>query len=109
MPDESTTQMALVHSTRFLDRLQYLMMQQARTVLAESNGTASHAARVLYAQQFIGAPSTLTAAAAIMLTGGTNLIGTVIDVAGTPDSNATDGAILSQVATYWNALAKVAT
>ncbi len=35
--DQSRVQMALARDTRFLDRLQYLMCQQAGTVMAETN------------------------------------------------------------------------
>ena len=108
MATESTTQMALVASPVFLARVQYLLAQEARTVLAETGVGATHAKRATYAAGvLINASFTLVAAVAIV--GGINLIGTVTGAGLTADSSATDGVILSQIATFWNALAGVDT
>ena len=103
---ESTTQMSLANSLQFRTRLMYLMTQQARTVKAEVLNTSCHSLRSNYANTVIGNPSSAAVNAAVMMVGGVNLIGTVIGNTDPDliDSSATDAAILSQVATFWNAL-----
>lgn len=103
--NESATQMTLVASPVFTTRVQYLMTQQARTVLAETGVGAMHSCRAAYATTVTrNAPAT-AATASVMIVGGTNLIGTVTGSGATADSTATDAAILSQIATFWTALA----
>lgn len=107
--NESTTQMQLVGSALFLNRVQYLMAQQAQVVLTETGVGGTHAARAAYAAEVVLSPATFASVAAVMLVGGINLIGTVIEVSGEFDSSASDAAILSQIATFWNALAGIDT
>ena len=107
--DQSTQQMALVHSTQFLDRLQYILTQQAVVVVAESAGTANHATRVTFAAKVLTSPAAAASGAAVALAGSTNVVGTVTGSGNTADSTASDAALLSQVATLWNTLAGVTT
>lgn len=122
---ESTTQMKLAEQVFFQHRVEYLMLQQARTVLAEPLATAKHAERANYARLIVRGNSDVLLRACRMLVGGTNLIGTVtvtpavLDNPATPTVNeatpelvttsVTDAALLSQIATFWNAMAGVET
>ncbi len=102
----STTQMQLVNSTTFINRLQYLLTQQAVVVKAEALNTVCHTKRSLFADQIIASPIETARASSVMIAGSTNVIGTVIIANGVADSSASDAALLSQVATLWNALSK---
>lgn len=104
---ESYTQMWLARDAAFLTRLQYIMVQQARVVKAEPIDTPGHLARSNYATTVINNPAGTTQQAATMIVGGVNLIGTVEVNDNGPVTSATDPAILSQVATFWDALAGV--
>lgn len=108
LAQESAIQMSLARSATFLYRLEYLMVSQARVVKAEALNTPCHAARTVYATNVIDNPKTYAATAAVMLVGGVNLIGTVIGNANPDlvDTSASDGALFSQVSTFWSALAK---
>ncbi len=106
--ETSVNQMKLAADVDFLPRLQYALVMQARVVLAETGIGATHAARAAYARQVISQPDNIARVAAVMIVGGVNLIGTVtVDGAGKATTTVTDAALLSQVATYWNALAGV--
>ena len=109
MSNESTTQMALVGSNVFTNRIQYLAAQQARVVLAETGIGSTHTKRAAYAAMIIQNISSFAPIIAVTVAGGTNLIGTVTGSGLTADSSASDAAILSQIATFWNALAGVDT
>lgn len=105
----STTQMSLASSQAFVTRLQYLMGQQARTVATEALAGTCGSERKLYAAKLLnstGGARQLSADAAPIVVGGINLIGTVVGNANPNlvDSSATDASILSQIATFWNAL-----
>ena len=102
--NESTTQMTLVASPVFTTRLQYLMVQQARTVLAETGVGATHACRARFANGVVMDPARTASIGAVMIVGGVNLIGTVTGSGATADSTASDAAILSQIATFWTGL-----
>lgn len=102
---ESTTQMQLVGSPGFLQRVAYLMVQHARTVKAEALLTACHGSRTNYATAVINNPAGMAQQAAVMLAGGVNLLGTASGSAPNATSSATDAAILSQIATFWSHLA----
>jgi hypothetical protein len=111
MPNESTTQMALVESPVFTKRVQYLLTQQARVVLAEIGvGNQTHPGRAAYARNVVTNPAPYASTASVMLVGGFNITSKAITGSGaTADSAATDADILSQIATFWNALAGVDT
>lgn len=104
----STDQMALVSSSVFTARMQYLLVQQARVVLAETGVGGTHAARALYARTAIQFPPEYASKASVMVVGGINLTSKAITgVAPNVDSAATDAEILSQIATFWNQLAGI--
>ncbi len=116
--DESNLQMLLAHDSGFLDRVQYLMTQNALTVLAEVNTTPAHALRTQLARQVLTNPGQAAINAAPAVVGSANLVAATTTitpadvVAGTPQTvstSATDAAILSQIFTLWNALAGVST
>jgi hypothetical protein len=70
----------------------------------------THAARANYAKLVVSQPAVQSSVGAVMVVGGTNLINETIT--GTPpnvDTTATDAEILSQIATFWNALAGIDT
>lgn len=106
---QSTDQMVLVGSPVFLNRIQYLVMTEARVVLEETGVGAMHDARAAYAKAVIPAIAYYAPTIAVMVCGGVNLLGTVTGSGLTADSSATDAAILSQIATFWNALAGIDT
>jgi hypothetical protein len=104
----SVDQMKLATDVDFLQRLQYNLVTQARVVLSETGVGATHAKRAAYAINVINSPENYARVAAVMVSGGVNLVGTVtIDGTGKATSSVTDAALLSQVATYWNALAGI--
>lgn len=107
---ESTTQMTLAVDPDWLLRLQYNLVMTARVVLGETGVGSTHQARAAYARMVISNPPQATAVASPVIVGGTNIIGTVtIDGSGKATTSATDGAIFSQVNSFWNALAGVDT
>lgn len=101
---ESYTQMWLARDPAFLNRLQYLLVQQARVVQDEPSGTPGHAQRRTYATSVMNNPVSAALQAATAIVGGVNLIGTVTIADNGPTTSATDPAILSQIATFWNNL-----
>lgn len=102
----STTQMQLVTSQRFLDRVAYLLSQQAVVVKAEALSTTCHVLRSQFANEVISSPTGAAQSRAVLLAGSTNVIGTVTGSGATLDSSATDAALLSQIATSWNAMSR---
>lgn len=115
MADTSTTQMQLVGSAQFTNRLQYLMSQYARTVLNEAHTFPFHTARAYHAARVVQDPATMAHAAAILISGeniaGAVIVGTVIidPVTGLHDSNASDMSITNAIVDLWNALASIDT
>ncbi len=103
------SQMALAHDPQFLNRVQYLLCTEAITVKNENPATTGHAARAAYAGQVLADPAGKAATVAITLVGGINLVAanTAIDFEGVVTTDATDAAILSQIATLWDALSGV--
>ena len=106
---ESVLQMTLSRDAIFLQRLQYILLMEARTVKAEPLTTPYHAQRSSYATSVLNNATMAAQQAAGTIVGGPNLIGTVDITDNGVTTSATDGAILSQVATYWNVLAGVDT
>lgn len=102
---EAFLQMTLARDPNFLLRLQYLMVQEARVVKGEPNSTPQHQARTLYATTVINNPPAAAQQGSAMIVGGPNLIGTVTLEDAGPVTTASDAAILSQIATFWTALA----
>ena len=109
----SNLQMLLAHDSTFLDRLQYLLTQQAIVVLAEVNTTPSHVLRTQYARQVVQNAGQAASGASVLIVGSTNLVAanTTINPGPPPTvtTDATDAAIFSQLATLWNDLAGVST
>lgn len=121
----STTQMALVKSAQFTDRLQYLMAQQAAAVLVEAQSDAvnadtfarytagCHTLRVVYAQAVIINPAATASQASVLLSGanfaGGVIVGTVTGSGSTADSSANDTALAKAITDSWNYLAKCVT
>lgn len=102
---ESTTQMRLAKDVDFLERVAYNMVKTAKDVKAEALATACHTQRSSYATNVINSPESFARVAAVMIVGGVNLIGTVsFDGQGKPTSSVTDGALFSQINTFWSAL-----
>jgi hypothetical protein len=104
---ESTLQMMLARDPAFLNRLNYLMLQQARTIKEEPPDTPYHNKRTAYASSVLGNSQMMVGQAAYTVVGGINLIGTVELTDNGVETSAIDAAILSQVSTFWNALAGV--
>jgi hypothetical protein len=107
----SSDQMKLATTPDFIRQIEYLGLQQARVVLTETGIGTTHAARAAYAKSFIAAPSGVATVAAPVIVGGTNLLSpnatTTVNSDGTASTNATDAAILSQMATFWNQLSGI--
>jgi hypothetical protein len=106
---ESFLQMALARDANFQIRLQYLLVQHARVVKSEATATPNHTARSNYATTVINSPQSAVVNAAVMVVGGVNVIGTVTLEDSGPVTTATDPALLSQLATFWDALSGVDT
>lgn len=104
---ESTLQMMLARDQAFLNRLNYLMLQHARTVKEEDAATAHHSKRTAYASNVLSNSAMMVSQAAYSIVGGINLIGTVELTDDGVSTTADDAAIYSQVATFWNVLAGV--
>lgn len=104
---ESTLQMMLARDAAFLNRLNYIMLQNARNVKDEPADTPYHQKRTSYANRVVDSSQMIVAQAAATVVGGINLIGTVSLTDNGVETSATDAAIFSQVATFWNVLAGV--
>lgn len=104
---ESTLQMMLARDLAFLNRLNYLMLQQARTIKEEAADTPHHKKRTDYASRVLDSSQAMVSQAAYTVVGGVNLIGTVELTDNGVETTASDAAILSQIATFWNSLAGV--
>lgn len=118
----STTQMQLVNSAQFTNRLQYLIVQQAQMVLTEPANDASnvdtfarytagcHTLRTNYAIQVIGNPGLMASGASVLIAGGNFsggvIVGTVTGTGSTADSSANDTALAKAITDSWNTLAK---
>jgi len=90
-------------------RIKGLMFQIAAQVYSEDPGTTSHTARVNFAYKVVSTPG-LPESYAAWFTTRTNVTGTNITynfADGQIGSDATDAALLSQIATDWNFLAGV--
>lgn len=103
------SQIALAHDPVFLNRLQYLICQQAITVKNEASTTTGHAARAAFAGQVLADPAAKAVTMAVTICGGINLVAatTAIDFDRVVTTDATDAVILSQIATFWDAFAGV--
>ncbi len=105
------TQMQLAHDSSFLNRVQYLMTQNALTILSEVNTTPNHNLRIQLAHQVLNNPGQAASNASVAIVGSVNLVAanTTINADGSVTTDATDAAILAQIFTLWSALAGVST
>lgn len=100
---------ALAADAAFRQRVRNIVLQEAAVVYAESAGTTGHAARVGFALKLIQTPNLADAVADVIATR-TNLSVSAVSYDFTRRAvvtDASDAAILSQVATDWNMLAGV--
>lgn len=112
--EDSITQMKLVKSRLFLERVQYLAWDEASTILAEAENTACHAERVGLANQILSAESPGAAAARLAMgvarsnESGRVILGTVIENnnLNLVNSSATDLAVTAALQFYWNDVAR---
>lgn len=121
----STSQMQLVNSATFTNRLQYLMAQQASTVLTEAQSDAvnadtfarytagCHTLRVSFATNVLQSPASWASVSAVLISGanfaGGVIVGTVTGTGATADSSANDTALAKAITDSWNTLAKCVT
>jgi len=97
----------LGRDTTFIGRVASILCAQATTVLSEQGVGETHSQRARYAQNVIQNPTLTATLAAPYLAGSTNVIGTItIEDSGVVTS-VTDPALLSQVASSWDALAGI--
>lgn len=101
----STTQMHLFGSPGFVARVQYLAMTHAIVVKGEALNTVCHVKRSAYADQVLQSLYGVQPSLIIAVVGGINLTSAMVTgTAPNATSAATDAAIFSQIATFWNAL-----
>jgi hypothetical protein len=123
----STTQMQLVSSPTFTNRLQFNGVQVMKEVLEETQtGSAAapipaytaacHLKRANYAQNFLLSPASFSSQSAVLIVGanvsGVVIVGSVVNRAVTPatdpplwDSSVADSALLQAYRVYMNTLA----
>lgn len=94
----------LASDSNFRERVRVIVMQQAAVVYAESAGINGHGARAAFAVKVLNNPGEAEQLAQVLVTR-TNLSGSAItfDYAqGHHVTDATDAAILAQVASDWS-------
>lgn len=100
---------ALADDTFFRRRLRNIILQVAAVIYNEGAGVGNHAARASYAITLIQNPSRAEELAKIIVTR-TNLVASTITYdfdKGEILTDATDGALTSQITSDWNMLAGV--
>ncbi len=116
----STTQMQLVNSTVFTNRLQYNGSVVMAEVLAEAQSAAAngvipaytaacHTKRAVYASNFLLSPASYSSQSAVLISSanisGAVIVGTVTGSGPTADSTATDGALQQAYRVFMNTFA----
>lgn len=99
----------LAADSAFRERIRTIVLQQAAAVYLEVGTTPNHATRVAFAVKLLGTPGLADQLVPVIVTR-TNLVASSVTYdfdRRAPVTDATDGAILSQVATDWNMLAGV--
>lgn len=99
----SNIYMPLVQSTIFTNRVQYILVQEANTIITtESSGTC-HALRAQLAQKIAVGPASYAPVFAVFLAANINVTtaGPLTGSGVTLDTPATDAALLAAVATIW--------
>lgn len=110
MPTTPRSQMTLAADPNFLKRLSALLLEEAGVVAAEADTIPFHPQRRQLAQAIITNPSGMTQSLAPSITNATNLVAantTFNFESGASETDATDAAIRSQIASLWNVLAGV--
>ncbi len=100
---------ALGNDQKFQQRVKSLLVQQAGAVYIEDPNTPNHAQRIAYAKQILQGSVNFINVAQVLVNR-TNLVGSTITynfTSGNIVTDATDGAIASQITTDWNMLAGV--
>lgn len=95
---------ALANDSMFRQRCRALVLQQAATVYNESAGTTGHAARAAFAVKLLQQPGFADQLVQVVVTR-TNLVASTVTFdfdRGAVVTDATDAAILSQLATDWS-------
>ncbi len=109
MAASSDQSSALGNDQKFQQRVKSLLIQQAGITYTEDPATPNHAVRVQYAKQILQGSINFINVAQVLVNR-TNLVGSNITynfTSGNVITDATDGAIASQIATDWNMLAGV--
>lgn len=110
MPTTPRSQAALAADQNFLKRLSSLLLSEAGVVAAEPNTVPNHSQRRILADRVINNPTQMAASLAPSICNATNLAAantTFNFEAGCAETDASDPAIRSQIATLWNILAGV--
>lgn len=112
MANDSYSQQALANDPTFKRRLTSCLSTIALQVLNEDPATVGHASRTGYARQVLNSPDAYVANTAKWIVMRTNLFGantTVVLDLGVPvvQTDASDAAIQSQLATDWNLIAGI--
>src|SRR5262245_14556819 len=110
MPTTPRSQSQLSKDPNFLNRLSSLLLSEAGVVAAEADTVEHHSQRRQLAQSILTNPDAMARSLAPAICNSTNLVAanTTWDFeAGVCETDATDGAIRSQIATMWNVLAGV--
>jgi hypothetical protein len=110
MPTTPRSQSQLSRDQNFLNRLSSLLLSEAGVVAAEPPATPEHDKRRQLAQSILMQPEQMTRSLAPAICNATNLVAanTTWDFeTSVCETDASDGAIRSQIATMWNVLAGV--
>jgi hypothetical protein len=110
MPTTPRSQSALAADANFQKRLAPLLITEAIVVTGEDAGTPSHQQRRQLAQQILNQSTQMAYSLGPVICNGTNLVAantTYNFDALAVETDATDAAISSQIATLWNAMAGV--
>lgn len=110
MPTTPRSQSQLSRDPQFLNRLSALLLAEAGVVAAEPTTVPDHDKRRELAQLILMNPAAMTANLAPAICNATNLLAANTSwnfESGSCDTDASDAAIQSQIATLWNVFAGV--
>jgi len=91
----------------FIGRVASTLCIQATAVLSEQGVGPTHAQRAIYANRVIQSPTAAAAQAAPYLAQSTNVVGTITMEDSGIVTSVTDAALLSQIASSWDALSGI--
>ncbi len=107
--ENSNIYMPLVQSLQFLNRVQYILAQEAPVIMAESGAITCHTKRAALAVSVAQNPAGYAAIFGVHLATNINVTSagalTGTSTAGTLDSPITDAAMLAAVASIWPTVA----